>query len=503
MALQKVGPYEVDPNNPWENDKLGRKRVASYLTPVIASITQPFTISLHSPYGTGKTSFIQSWQVDLRREGYKTVYFNAWETDFSQDAFLAFMAAVRDQLGKQSSASARVGDKLTNVAKRGVWTLTKRIVPAIAKGAVKKALGDEAFEEMLDAIAVDGEKVSDVAGELVAVGLEAQLAAEKSRGEFKGELGEIVSSLFLDEADIGKRKVIVFVDDLDRCRPTYAIAVLEAIKHLFEVKGLLFVLSIDEAQIQESVRAVYGHGANADGYLAKFIDWRYRLPKIEQNKYIDFILEKYAISEAREYHDNDLQSFESMAHALRVGAVSFNWTLRECNAVIANINLVCRAVKPEAIFFARMIGLTAVLSYQFPKEFQEALLSKDPDLIVSAIQKHPDAINQLRFGPWHRCRDEIEFLFAYLDKEYFNKKLKIYNDALEQATYTPQRVDKAERKRAATLKYLHEHVERLFDGRFFNLTIERSLAGFSFSDISGAAEITSVLIRQPDHPGAG
>lgn len=496
MALQKVGPYVIDPKEPWKNDKLDRKKVADYLTPVIASVTQPFTISLHSPYGTGKTSFIQSWQADLRSQGYKTVYFNAWETDFSQDAFLAFMAAVREQLSEQSSAPARVGDKLTDIAKRGVWTLTRRIVPAIAKGAVKKVLGDEAFEDVSDAIALDGDKVSDAAGELVAAGLEAQLAAEKSREEFKVELSKTVSALFPDEVDVGKRKVVVFVDDLDRCRPTYAIAVLEAIKHLFEIDGLLFVLSIDEFQIQESVRSVYGAGANADGYLAKFIDWRYQLPKLRQDTYVEFVLDKFLVEKSREYGSSELESYKSMLDALKGGARAFGWSLRECNSVIANVNLVCRAVKTESVFFARVIGLTAVLSHQFKKDFEGAVRDGNEEAIFQKIQQFPNAVALLQIEPWVRLRDELDLIFTKIDQDFLDKRIRAFNETL-QSDDDRNIVDRQRRVRAARTRALYEIVERALSGRIFNLNIPKSLASFAYSDLSGAAQVTGVAIPVP------
>ena len=95
--LQKHETPPSDPKDPWANDMLERKGVAEYLTPVIASINQPFVISLSAPYGTGKTYFLQCWQQDLQNQGFRAAYFNAWETDFLQNALFAFMAALKRQ----------------------------------------------------------------------------------------------------------------------------------------------------------------------------------------------------------------------------------------------------------------------------------------------------------------------------------------------------------------------------------------------------------------------
>mgnify|MGYP001806030375 CR=1 FL=1 len=488
MALQKVGPYEVDPKEPWKNDKLDRKRVADYLTPVIASVSQPFTISLHSPYGTGKTSFVLSWQADLRSQGYKTVYFNAWETDFSQDAFLAFMSAIRTQLSDQSSAPKKARKGISKVARKGIWSAFKRGAPKLVKGAVKRIAGEETVEGALELAGLAADEVASASEEWVAAALEAQEAQENSRVQFKVELQEFVKSELRGANEQSKKKLIVFVDDLDRCRPNYAIQLLEAIKHLFDVDGLLFVLSIDEAQIRESVRAVYGHQANAEGYLAKFIDWRYRLPTPRRDKYIDFVLEKYALHTIKVYRNNDMQSFAAMAHALRTGAVVFGWTLRECNAAIANLNLVCRAVKSDEVFFARAIGMTAILLHQFPAEFEAALRERNSGELEKEIAKYPGAISQLRFGAWHKFRDELELLFSILSKEYFNNKYRTYSDVLEETQAIPSDVRRKEIIRTQKLLELHTEIENLVSN-IRDLYAGISIADLAYADIRGAAAI--------------
>ena len=65
-------------------------------------------------------------------------------------------------------------------------------------------------------------------------------------------------------------KAIVFVDELDRCRPDYAISYLETIKHVFNVKGMIFVLAIDYDQLSNSARALFGSQLDSGGYFSKF-----------------------------------------------------------------------------------------------------------------------------------------------------------------------------------------------------------------------------------------
>ncbi len=99
--------------------------------------------------------------------------------------------------------------------------------------------------------------------------------------EFKKELSNIQHKL-------GK-KVIIFVDELDRCHPIYAIKTLEIIKHFFGIPNVIFVLAIDKKQIENSVRTVFGINIDeTDGYLRKFIDVEFVLPVPNLKKLIDF-----------------------------------------------------------------------------------------------------------------------------------------------------------------------------------------------------------------------
>ena len=98
--LTKPTEIEVNSSDPWANDVLDRREVANFISPVIASIQQPYVISIHSPYGTGKTFFVKRWRQDLENQKFKTIYFNAWETDLSNDPLVAFMSAVEREVEK-------------------------------------------------------------------------------------------------------------------------------------------------------------------------------------------------------------------------------------------------------------------------------------------------------------------------------------------------------------------------------------------------------------------
>lgn len=75
-----------------------------------------------------------------------------------------------------------------------------------------------------------------------------------------------------------EKKIIIFVDELDRCRPTYTIELLEVIKHIFDVEGFIFILSIDKEQLSHTISNRYGYKSDSVAYLRRIFDIEFRLP---------------------------------------------------------------------------------------------------------------------------------------------------------------------------------------------------------------------------------
>nr|WP_287236503.1 P-loop NTPase fold protein [Mesorhizobium sp.] len=72
-----------------------------------------------------------------------------------------------------------------------------------------------------------------------------------------------------------KSPLFVLIDELDRCRPSYALSVLERVKHLFEANGVVFIFATDTSQLQHTIRGAYGGDFDGRGYLSRFFDRRY------------------------------------------------------------------------------------------------------------------------------------------------------------------------------------------------------------------------------------
>lgn len=260
----------------FDDDIYNRKIIAENLTKIIDSQKDSIVISLDSEWGTGKTTFIRMWKdmLDSNEEyntKFETLYFNAWENDYIKDPLLAIFSEMEKQIHEEDSKLKKGMDKIKIKAKpfgKAVASASIKLATAGILNLDGVTLGDFNEAELI--------KLSEKLGELSIK----EISADKTiRLRFKEEMTSY-------QKDINK-KVIFFIDELDRCRPTFTIELLEVIKHLFNIENFIFVLSIDKQQLAHSVSTIYGQNADTLGYLRRFFDLDYKLPKITLKTYIE------------------------------------------------------------------------------------------------------------------------------------------------------------------------------------------------------------------------
>ena len=419
MVLSKIQHEKIDPKNPWLRDKLGRKKVADYLTPVLASIRQPFVLSLHSPYGTGKSFFLECWRADLEAQGYKVVLFDAWKTDFSHDPLSAFISALKKQTESDSEAAR---ERWVALAKQTAGILRSKAVPLLVKGALRKFLGEEGMGELQAAFHLDGNEVAEALGSAAVEALNAQEAAECSMSEFRELLRKAAKDLVASNSDENTKKLIVLVDELDRCKPSYAIDVLECIKHFFAVEGTVFVLAFDEDQMLEAISQTYGLKNSGEGYLRKFIDWRFELPKPQVGQYCDYLQENL--------FSNDVAHIGSdIANGIQSAAMTKSMSLRQVEQSFSYANLVMRSSDGGVVkYFPYAFGVMAGL-FSWCQSYLKDLVIDLPkaiifvDEVAEAFQNDPNL-------PQGRIFIDKRFL-AYFLSEDLVRNVQIYSSETE------------------------------------------------------------------------
>ena len=141
----------------------------------------------------------------------------------------------------------------------------------------------------------------------------------------------------------GKPKQLVFfVDELDRCRPDFAITLLERIKHLFNVERIVFVLALDREQLRNTVRCFYGSGDHADTYLRRFIDFSFQLPKPSASAFAELLQTRFKMLEFFTGRANSQIEYERFLPAFISTSKWLNLDLRTQEQCFTRLNAIFR-----------------------------------------------------------------------------------------------------------------------------------------------------------------
>lgn len=275
--------------NPFANDRLDRKPFVEAITQLLKVIREPFVVALNAPWGSGKTTTLRMLEPNLVAAGVTAVSFNAWEVDDSTDPLVPLVATLHDRLlgvkgygpGVDHAKVSRLKTLGSAIVKHGTIAAVKVATAGLLDlGAAADGIAKAASEAAEKA----GE---DLAGDLIDAFKRERLAAQ----QFHALLRELIAHVRTAAEDgSDPPPLVLIIDELDRCRPTFAVAMLERIKHFFDVPGLVFVLSCDLEQLKASTRKVYGADLDAAEYLRRFIDLELRLPRVRVGQMVDAML---------------------------------------------------------------------------------------------------------------------------------------------------------------------------------------------------------------------
>jgi hypothetical protein len=306
----RLEEIEVPEDEPFKNDVLKRQPVVEFVRDLVKQLEGPFVLALDSPWGTGKTTVVRMLRASLKKEGITSVYFNAWKEDYVNDPLIPMVAVIDELQVPDTEAGRQFGVRMATV-KQVASKVAKRGLVAAVKLATMNAVDlDEVAEEVLASTA--GDAADDV--------IESFKQEKASLDRFRNALEEAVKAVGPEGSS---KPLVFFIDELDRCRPTFAIELLERVKHLFDVKHIVFVLSIDKKQLEAITAAVYGERIDATEYLRRFIDLEYMLPAIHTKQYIKVLIERHGFkaffdarkrySELAYDHDNFVEGFVQLS----------------------------------------------------------------------------------------------------------------------------------------------------------------------------------------------
>lgn len=254
-------------------DRLDRARYAEFLTNYLAAEGKQrnYVLNLNAEWGAGKTWFIKRWYMELKAH-YPTVYIDAWQQDFSDDPLLTVISSIIEQLRDATGNKLAVPDGI----KSKLLGLLKAGGKLVLKSAIKKAgLEDGDFS-------LEGEDADKLVDTLCSNHKERYESIQYLKQEIRQWVEAAVG---LSEGKLDY-PAFILIDELDRCRPSYAVEMLETIKHIFDIPGVVFVLATDTEQLQHAIKVIYGEGFDAESYLGRFFHRRFTLGSISRREFI-------------------------------------------------------------------------------------------------------------------------------------------------------------------------------------------------------------------------
>lgn len=280
MGGQEMNKYDILPTKSnlalsIKNDTTGRNSNLYNLLRLLNFQQDSLSIAINGSWGTGKTFFIKQCQLmldnafsceddeilqaieklcpgeeslaNIRKTHFRTAYYDAWEHDSEEDPIASLIRCLAT-----TDWSTNVKESLIKAADIGS-SILQATTNIDLKGLVK-TLKDNSS----DLITPDN--------------------LEQIKKRFNATLAELAPD---------QGKLTIFVDELDRCKPTYAVKLLERIKHYFNNPNVTFIFAVDLSQLQYTINQYYGLQFNGYQYLDRFFDLVISLSAPDIDKYFD------------------------------------------------------------------------------------------------------------------------------------------------------------------------------------------------------------------------
>ena len=271
------------------HDEFNRKPIAEN---IIRLLTSPIDLSpmvIDGGWGTGKTEFCQKLirLMEQQHSDYQPVYIDAFRSDHSGEPLLALLAEIikactPEDTGEQPSEQRKemtkkvakaAGFVMKTVAKAAVSHVLKQNMEDLAEG-MSQIINDK--QEAKNAAATVAGAATTLASHSIDATIDATVEALlKEQIEAEKNL-ETLKACLKDFAE--EKPIILFIDELDRCRPDYAVDMLEVIKHVFDVENVKVVLVTNTKQLRAAINHRYGVEVDAQKYLDKFLKYSFALP---------------------------------------------------------------------------------------------------------------------------------------------------------------------------------------------------------------------------------
>jgi len=362
----------------FEKSALDNQQYGEYLSSYLRHQTKPLVLNLNGAWGTGKTYFLKQLYSDLRfKHEYPVVYIDSWKSDFSNDPLLVLVTELIEQfkgLNQQLNAADQEKKMLQVLAKfsKKAWNTA-----AVGMGAYLSGKADNGALVELAKMFTFSDADAITIGQNLTDNYKVQLSAIEDTRKALQE--------YLECFNKDKRKVFVLIDELDRCRPTYAIEMLETIKHFFSLDNYIFVVATDTKQLSHSVRAVYGSTFDGSEYLSRFFNRTAALPEPDKFMFAQLLVCDSILEDRQDKISTlDMPRYypEHITDRLFEVSVMYNLSLRRMSQVFSkfesSVLYELDRSKPRCFDLRLLLQLTAEYdSTEFHQVFEARKASND------------------------------------------------------------------------------------------------------------------------------
>lgn len=297
MSNMALEPTYENLMNHYLNDTIGRNDDLFYFVRILSGLHSGSAVALNAAWGSGKTFFVKQAKMlidihnpnsDIAKECLNqeeiasikdvynkhnfgtekydmpkmaTVYYDAWKYDDTEDPLLSLLYCIMNRFGESVPE-----DKVAVIKKFAKQSIS------IFSSAVRYVTGIN-VQEILETIKNFAEACEDTVKE------------QKSNESLEKRINSFLNDVVLDDEE----KLIIFIDELDRCNPQYAVKLLERVKHYFNHPKVIFVISYNKSELQHSIKTLYGSEFSADKYLERFFDYEFGLSTVDVVKYMNIL----------------------------------------------------------------------------------------------------------------------------------------------------------------------------------------------------------------------
>jgi len=357
-------------------DEFQREQIADKVITLLTSDIDVSPMVIDGNWGTGKTEFCHKLINKFKKShpNYHILYVDAFQADHADDPLMTILAEVLNILPE--------GDKKEGLISKAMPVLRYGFKTALKAGAnhILRANSDD-IADGLD------KYIQDAADTAIDASVMAVLKDHEKAKENLEALQQILGELAKE------KPIIIFIDELDRCRPDFSVQMLEVIKHTFDVEGVQFVLVTNTTQLKAAINHRYG-GTSIDAkrYLDKFLKFSFCLPDFvprsgySRNKTLSSIthfdnqVSKSTILQNTEFNNRNYQVNNFVDTLITINKLS----LREVEAFVRSIEIFYKlgnSIGTSMYSGESFLRIFGIFIFCFESDIEESIRSSKTDAV--------------------------------------------------------------------------------------------------------------------------